>query len=171
MAVRDPFDGACRDAAKGLRRLPSEVRKALGRDVKTKVADPLAGAVRSAYAGQGRVGGALVQAVKTRVNVEPVISVGGAKQLVSGGASGRQLVYGHEFGSGTPPQRAERLARRNHHGTGRRGSRTRGTTAQFAGPGHNAIFGTFAKEANTTFDNWLNVIDPVLQDWENGVFD
>jgi hypothetical protein len=168
VAIRDPFAGACRDAARGLRRLPAEVRKTTGRTVKTDVADPLAADVRGALAATGRQGARLVTTVKTRVNVEPIIVVGGARAIFSGGANGRQVIYGHEFGSGTHPQRAERLARGQG---GRRGTRTRRTTAQFAGPGHHAVFGTFAAQADVTFNRWLEAIEPALQAWESGALD
>jgi hypothetical protein len=163
--IRSPFGEAAREAARDLRRLPSDARKVVGREVQAQVAEPLADAVRAAYAAGPPMAAALSGQVKTRINAEPVVSVGGARRLVSGGAAGRQLVYGVEFGSGTHPQRAERLARRSHHGTGRKGSRTRGTTAQFAGQGGHYVFGTFARQAEATFDRWLGILETVLDEW------
>lgn len=173
MAVRDPFAGAgassaARSAAKALRRMPAEARKVTGAQVKEQVAQPLADAVSAAYSAGPPMASALASAVKVRVGTEPVLAVGGAKRVVSGGGQGRQLVYGVEFGSGTHPQRADRLARRATHGTTGRGSRTRGTTAQFAGQGGHYIFGTFAREAEATFGRWLAVMDPVLDAWIDG---
>lgn len=161
MAVRDPFAGASRDAAKALRRLPAEARKVTGREVQERVAEPLAEAVRQRYTAGPPMVAALAQAVKTRVQVEPVLVVGGARRLVSGGAKGRQLVYGVEFGSGSVVKRARQLG-----ATGRARGSTRGTTAQFAGPGHDVVFGTFRARAEQTYTAWLGVLDTVLDQWK-----
>lgn len=167
MPIRSAFGDAARNAARDLRRLPSQARKVAGKEVQERVAEPLATEVRQAYSSGSRMAQPLSAQVKTRVNAEPVISVGGARKLVSGGGSGRNLVYGLEFGSGTRPQRAERLIRNAARGrSSRGGSRTRRSTAQFAGEGGHYIFGTFSREAERTYDRWLGVLGVVLEEWE-----
>lgn len=155
----DPLVRSCADAARQLRRMPSELRRAMGKHVATQVAQPLADRVLAARDSRARAVG-----VKVRGGEQPQLVVGGAARVVSGGAAGRQLFYGLEFGGGrgyraytgrSPRGRSYQLRRR--------------VTAQFPRPPvHAFLFDTFAREADQVSEDWLAVLDPFLTAWEAG---
>lgn len=148
----DDFAQAARDAARDLRRIPAELRKKLGREVRDTVADPLAADIRASFDGPYRA--QLVSGVKTRVQGDPMIVVGGARRVTSGGASVRDLVYGDEFGGGSRVSVIPTSSRRKGH--------TRHTTRQFAGKARGNIFDTIRRTADATFERWVDAVDRII---------
>lgn len=145
------FEQQCKQAARQLRRLPAELRRQLGPEVRDEVAEPLAGSIRAAFSGPWV--SVLAAAVKTRIRTDPTIVVGGSRSVLSGGGSVRSIVFGNEFGGGTRvtpvPSRA-----------GRRGYRRR-STRQFAGAGRHPIFGTIERKLDDTFERWTRVVERI----------
>ena len=145
--------------------------KDLRRDLKTAVADdvagPLADEVRRASYTAGPYGGRFTTKVR-RGSEEPSIQVGGSRRVVSNGGTGAQLFYGTEFGgSASRHQPAHRPYTRTSR-TGTRHSVWRNTTAQFV-PAHPFVFPTFRRNADRTYEAWLDTLDPFLDQWEAGV--
>jgi hypothetical protein len=153
MATLDEFGRECDAAAKALRRVPRELRRALASEVKTEVAVPLAAKI--AAAASGPYGRALSGAVKARAQADPTIVIGGSRKVVSGGANARQLVFGTEFGGG---KRTTRIARR----PGRAGYRRR-TTNQFV-PAHPFVFSTIGDNVDWVLDRYSDIVLKVLNE-------
>lgn len=152
--MADDFTQAARNAARDLRRVPAELRKRLGREVRDDVAEPLAGEIRASFDGPYRA--VLVGAVKTRIQGDPMIVVGGARRVLSGGASVRDVVFGDEFGGGS--------RRRVVSSTPRRKAHLRHTTRQFAGGGRGNILGTIRTQAETTFERWADTVERIINE-------
>lgn len=150
----DAFEQQARQAAKDLRRIPSELRKRLGREVREDVADPLAEDIRRSFTGPYR--GVLVAAVKTRIQGDPMIVVGGARRVLSGGASVRDVVFGDEFGGGSRVSVVRSTSKRRGH--------TRRTTRQFAGKARGNIIETIRDNADRTFDRWADVVARIINE-------
>jgi hypothetical protein len=151
--MADDFAAQCKAAARDLRRVPAELRKRLGREVRDEVAEPLAAEIRSSLDGPYR--GVLVPAVKARIQGDPMIVVGGARPVLSGGASVRDVVFGDEFGGGS------RLG--TVRSTGRRRGHARHTTRQFKGKARHYILGTIESNAARTFDRWADVVERIIK--------
>lgn len=158
MAELDAFADACTQATRQLRRMPADLRRALGRHVKTQVTDPLARKVAAAASSSPPYGALLAGSVRTRAGAEPTIVVGGARRVASQGATARDLVYGQNFGG----------KGRRRSTVNRTGARTfkRRSTVQFLAY-RPFIFPTFAREAEETFEAWLEVLEPYLREWED----
>lgn len=153
----DPFAQACAQAARQLRRVPGDLRRDLGRHVRDEVARPAAAAVNTAARSAGPYGRALATAARPRAGADPAVVVGGRRPLVSGGATGRDLVYGANFGGG---KRTTVV-----HRAGARPYRAR-TTMQFTRP-RPWIYPALARSADDLFTAWAAALDPYLQEWEN----
>lgn len=149
----DDFASMCKATSRNLRRVPAELRKRIGREVRDVVAEPLAADIRQSFDGPYRR--VLVDAVKTRVQGDPMIVVGGSRRVLSGGASVRDVVFGDEFGGGSRVSVVP--------STGRRRGHTRHTTRQFGRPrGH--VLGTIRSTADLTFARWTEVISKIIDD-------
>lgn len=135
-----------------MRRLPAELRRALAREVKTAVADPLAGDIRAAWTGP--YAPALSGATKTRVATDPQVIIGGSRRVVSGGASARDLVFGTEWGGGKRVKAIPGNARRRGH--------RRATTRQFAGAGQHAVYGTVARTMDRSLERFADAVDKIV---------
>lgn len=157
MATPAEFVAECRQTAKLIRRLPAELRRELGRQVKPRVADPLAADVRQAWAGPR--GPQLAAGTKTRVAGDPQLVVGGSRPVFAGGASVRDVAFGEEFGGGNRVAPVASSSRRRAH--------RRHTTRQFA-RGQRALFGTVGRDIERTFDRWAAIVDDVLKGVTNG---
>lgn len=151
----EDFEQACKDAARGLRRLPAEVRKAIATRATDEVARPVAQAMAARFTGPWAV--VLAAGTKARKQADPTIVVGGARRVVSGGASVRQLVYGNEWGGGA---RRTRVSRRTRGG-GRSTSYTARTTQQFRQP-HPAVIPTIRDESGTMLTAWADIVNDVI---------
>jgi hypothetical protein len=164
-AVADGFARSCRDAARGLRRMPADLRRELGTAVSEEVAGPLARDVAAARF-RAQPFGPHVD-VRVRKAAEPTLVIGGRRSTVSGGASGAQLFYGTEWGgSRARHQPAHRPYSRVSSG-GVRHTVWRNTTAQFVPP-RPFVFPTFRRDFAKVTDAWLGVLDPFLDAWEAG---
>lgn len=152
MADLDAFARDCMTASKQLRRIPADLRRALASDVKTEVAAPLAAKISAAASGS--YGRALAPQVKARASADPQIVIGGTKRIASGGASGRQLIYGTEFGGGS---RVTAIPTR----PGRRGHRRR-TTRQFIRQHRPFVFNTIGRNGGWVLDRFAHIVDSVL---------
>lgn len=153
MASPDEFAQAAREAGKNVRRLPKDLRDALRTRTRPEVTEPLAGTVASAAAGPHAA--TLSAGVKARTDAVPVISIGGTRPKVSGGAGPRDLVYGNEFGGSS---------RKGSVSAGRRArSYTRRTTRQFA---HRRpfVFRTIAQRVPWVLDRYADIVGDVLED-------
>jgi hypothetical protein len=148
----EEFASACRDTSRQLRKLPADVRRALAARVKGEVAEPLAGAVRSA--GSGTYARRVAATTKVRASADPKIVVGGQRRITSGGATGRQLVFGTEFGGGNRVGVVRSTARRRGH--------RRRVTRQFVAQRSPFVFRTVAREAGPAFDRWAGIVDDEL---------
>lgn len=149
----DDFSVACKAASRDLRRLPTELRRTLAQRVRPVVADPLAEDIRGSY--HGPYANALRAQTKTRVSGDPKIVVGGARKVVSGGASARDLVFGDQFGGG---RKVAEVTRRTRTGTTRY---RRHTTRQFAKP-RPSIFPTIGRTMDRTLDRFASIVEEVL---------
>lgn len=152
MATGSEFSKACKEASRGMRRLPKELRRTLANRVRDEVAEPLAADIRAAWS--GGYAPKLATATKARVQADPQIIVGGSRKVFSGGASVRDVVFGAEWGGG---KRVAVIPRRD----GRRGH-TRRSTRQFAATGQHAVYGTIGRTLEQTFDRWASVVDDVI---------
>jgi hypothetical protein len=141
--------------AKDLRRLPADLRRALAADVQQAVAGPEAARVAGAWRGPWAT--QLAGATKARKLADPTIVVGGAKRVVRGGASARQLVYGENFGGGG--RRRSVTRRKRHGGTV---SFKRDTTAQFAARGSRTIFRQLDADTALILEGFAQSVDRVL---------
>lgn len=135
-----------------MRRLPIDVRRELRTRVKSEVAGPIAQDVRSA--GSTSYGRRVAGTTRVRAQADPTIVVGGAKRIVSGGAKGRDLVFGTHFGGGS---RVTAVPARS----GRRGYQRR-STRQFAGRRDPFVFGTVARNLDRYLDLWAGIVDDVV---------
>ena len=142
-----------------LRRIPKDLRKALSVRVKPEVAVPLA--ARIASAASGPWGPVLAAATKPRASADPTIVVGGARKVVSGGASARALVYGVEFGS------TGRTITGVNAGRGHR-SYSRRSTRQFLRHKRPFIFPTIRSSGGWVLDKFATIVDDVLGEVRNG---
>jgi hypothetical protein len=85
-----------------------------------------------------------------------MIVVGGARRVLSGGASVRDVVFGDEFGGGERVSVVKSTPTRRGH--------TRHTTRQFKGKARGNIFGTIRSTADQTFDRWVAVVDRIINE-------
>lgn len=157
MAELDDFADACTRATRQLRRMPADLRRDLGRHVKAEVADPLARKVAGAAQSAPPYGALLAGSVRTRAGADPTLVVGGRRRVASQGATARDLVYGQNFGGGRRRTKVTRAGARPF---------ARRSTMQFVRY-RPFIFPTFAREADETFERWLDVLEPYLAAWEN----
>lgn len=148
----DGFAAECQHVARLLRRVPRDLRRDLARGVQEQVARPLA--ARISAAASGPYGPALSGAVKARAQADPTIVIGGARRVVSGGASARDLVYGVEFGGGKKVRAVARTAR--HEGYRRH------TTNQFRIP-HPFVFDTIGRSMDWVLDAFAELVIRVLE--------
>lgn len=164
----DPAEFArqARALAKAMRTLPKEIRSELKAEVKEKVAQPLAQKV--AEASRGKWAGPLSKAVKVRSADDPTIVVGGTQRLVSGGATGRQLIFGTEFGGGNrvstvnrKPGRRGRVAR-GERGANGRGVYRRRTTKQF-NPASPFVFETVRRYEPWAVEQFADIVMRKIQ--------
>lgn len=147
------FAAECREASRNLRRLPVEVRRELRRRVKDEVAQPIAADIRAA--GHSVYARRVAATTRVRAAADPTIVAGGAKRVASGGARGRDLVFGTHFGGGS---RVTAIPAR----PGRRGYR-RHTTRQFAGRHDPFVFGTVGRNLDRYLELWAGIIDDVVE--------
>lgn len=148
------FGDEAKQAARQLRRLPAEVRKELGRRSRTEVAEPLAQRITAAASGPyGRVI-ARAGAVKARNGADPLLVVGGARRVASGGANARQLVYGAEFGGGSRVTAVPGSSRR-------RAYRLR-STRQFIRNRSPFVFPTIRDSIPEVLDRFADIVGDVL---------
>ena len=174
VADLDDFEASLRDAAMGLRRIPKELRKELSVRDKPEIAVPLAAKIASGWSGPW--GPALAGATKARAGADPTIVVGGAKAVVSGGASARQLVYGVEWGANANTVRTvNRQKGRGNSGRGRVTARERAaaaakgqiifkrhSTRQFVGKRAPSVFPTIRSNGGWIMDKFATIVDDVL---------
>lgn len=147
----DEFARDAGEAAKALRRLPADLRRALAQESKDQVAVPLAAKVAAAATGPwARV---LSAGVKARVAADPKIVIGGKSPKLSGGGGPRSVVFGNEWGGG---KRVRALAGNNR----RRGHR-RATTKQFRNP-HPFVFDTVNENMDWVLDQFADLTMTVL---------
>lgn len=146
MASMADFAAECEAAAKALRRMPADVRRALAAEVKSEVAVPLAAKIGAAATGPyaARISGA----VKARAAADPTIVAGGGRRVVSGGATPRQLIPGTEWGGGVRVTQVYPRRGRAHR---------RRTTNQFV-PAHPFIFPTISKQMPTVLDQFAGIV-------------
>jgi len=152
VATPEEFAQQCRETSRQMRRLPAELRRTLAQRSKAEVAEPLAAKISAAASGP--YGRALSASVKTRAAADPQIVVGGARRVVSGGASARQLVYGVEFGGGSRVKAIPATPRRRGH--------RRHTTRQFVGKHAPFVFPTIGANIDTVLESFADIVDDVL---------
>lgn len=152
MATGTDFATACKTAARQMRRLPAELRRALANEVRDSVAEPLASDIRYAWSGPYRY--PLSQGTKARVQTDPQVVVGGSRRVVSGGASVRDLVYGTEWGGGHRVKVIPQTAKRRGH--------RRRTTRQFPSQGQHAVYGTIHRTMDRILDRFADAVEKVV---------
>lgn len=153
MATAEDFARECKDQARAVRRLPSEVRSALRSRVKAEVAEPMAADIRTSA--RTVYGQRVAGTAKVRAAADPTIVVGGAKRVASGGARARDLVFGIHFTAG---RRVTIVPAR----TGRKGYR-RPSTRQFVGRRDPFVFRTVAAQFDTYLDRWADIITETVE--------
>lgn len=154
MASPEEFAQECEAAAKALRRIPKELRRALAAEVKTEVAEPMASKIRSAA--RGPWASRLSWQTKARAAADPQVVIGGVKKIVSGGANARQLIYGTEFGGG---RRVTRVPAR----AGRKGYR-RESTNQFIQNHTPYVFPTLRANSDFVLDAFADIVLKVINE-------
>lgn len=136
-----------------MRRLPADVKRELRTRSKAEVAEPIAQDVRAAgttiYA--RRVAGT----TRVRSQADPTIVVGGSRRVASGGARGRQLVFGVNFGGGG---RVKAIPSR----PGRSGHR-RVTTNQFKGRQDPFVFSTVFRNIDRYLGLWADIVTETIE--------
>lgn len=137
-----------------MRRLPAEVRKALGRRVADEVTEPLAAEVRTA--GRTTYGRLVAPTAKGRAKGDPTIVVGGARRVASGGARARDVVFGAHFGGGVRVTAVPA-------GNGHRGYRRR-TTRQFDRRPDPFLFGTVKRQLDPTLNRWADIVTETVEE-------
>lgn len=152
MATPEDFARSCKDASRQLRRLPKEVRAQLRTRVRAEVAEPIAQDVRAG--GTSLYARRVAPTTKVRAQADPTIVVGGARRVASGGAKGRELVYGAMFGGGN---RVKAVPAQS----GRRGYRRR-TTRQFAGRRDPFVFRIVDRNLDRYLQRWAGIVDDVV---------
>lgn len=157
----EAFERSCRDTSRQLRRLPAELRKELAAEVQPRVAVPLAGKVAQAFGGPWAA--PLAASTKARKLADPTIVIGGARRVVSGGASARQLVYGATFGGGS---RRSTVTRRTR--SGRSTTYQVHTTRQFRGKARDDVFDTIRANGAWVLTQFAGIVDDVLGKVSNG---
>lgn len=121
--------------------------------MKTDVAELIAGDVRQA--GSTVYARRTAATTRVRAQADPTIVVGGAKRVASGGARGRDLVFGTNFGGGG---RLTAVPRQNGH----RGYR-RFSTNQFRGRRDPFVFATVGRNLDRYLDRFADVVDDIVQ--------
>ena len=156
--MSEDFARECKDAAKALRGVPKDLRRALSHEAKDRVATPLAGRIRSAASGPwARV---LAAGTKARAGADPTIVVGGQAPRLSGGGGPRSVVYGVEFGGGTRTTAVPSRA-------GRRGYRRR-STRQFVGRHDPFVYPTISASMPRVLDTYADIVMDVLGEAVDG---
>jgi hypothetical protein len=150
----DEFARECKEAARNLRRVDRDLRRALSSQVKERVAVPLAARIGSAAGGPWAP--VLRAGTKARAGAEPTIVVGGSAPRVSGGATPRQLVYGAEFGGGSRLTAVPRSGRR-------RGYRVH-STRQFRANRRPFIFPTIAEQIPAVLDEYADIVSDTFRE-------
>lgn len=143
---------ACRSAADQLRALPAVLRRDLPHQVETDVAEPLAAQIAKAW--RGPHAAALATATKARMDGDPQIVIGGARRLLSGGATASDLVFGDEYGGGNRVGRVSASRRARAH--------RRHTTRQFPRGGQHAIARTVTAHLDDTYTRWVGAVDQLI---------
>lgn len=151
MSSTDAFERSCRDTARQLRRMPADVRREISTRATELVAAPIARRIQAAYTGPWAR--ALAAGTKARKAADPTIVVGGARRVVSGGASVRQLVYGDQFGGS---RRVTPTTRRTRDG-GRTTSYRLRSTRQFGQP-RPAIIPTLRKSTAQMLEAFADLV-------------
>lgn len=153
MSELDGFAAECALTARNLRRIPKDLRRAIASEVKPQVAVPLAGKIGADLAGPwARV---LAGQVKARASAEPVVVIGGARKLVSGGASGRDLVFGSQFGGGKRVTAVAPSPRR-------RGYKLK-STQQFVRNAHPTVYPTIDRNGDWVLSRFADIVGDVLK--------
>lgn len=152
----EEFARECRETARNMRRLPKDLRGALRVNVRSQVAIPIADDIRSA--GRSVYARRVAGTVRTRSSGDPTIVVGGAKRVASGGAKGRDLVFGTNFGGGN---RIKAVPRSDSH----RGYR-RHSTHQFRRQRDPFVFRTVGQNLDRYLDLWAGIVDKVVTEYD-----
>ena len=142
MATPEEFAAACKDAARNTRRLPKDLRRALGQRVRPDITDPLAARIGAGFTGPHAV--VLRAGTKARTAATPDIVVGGTRPRLSGGGGPRDVIFGDEFGGG------------------RRVTKGRRSTRQFDKRPN--VFPTLARNVEWTLDRYAEIVDDVLEE-------
>lgn len=153
MGTPQQFQTECRQVAAAMRRLPSALRREIGAEVQSEVAEPVAAAMRAAAGGPHA--NVIRGAVKTRISADPRIVIGGARPRISGGAGPRDLIYGNEFGGGKRVTRVPGRAGRSGY--------SRKSTNQFV-PAHPFAFDTVSATASQWLPAWADVVTKHIQE-------
>lgn len=181
----EAFERSCRDTSRQLRRLPSDLRKAIAAEAQERVADPVAGFIADAWTGPWAT--ELAAGTKGRKAADPTVAIVGSRPVVSGGAAVRDLVYGTEWGGGKRTANVNRerytsadvaaapRGSRIKAGQRRRGKVTaaeraraprriyrRRTTMQFVANHHPAIIPTFRAKAGWMLEAWADLVNDVI---------
>lgn len=144
----DDFARECREVSRNLRRVPSDLRRAISSEVRDEIAVPLAGKIKTAATGPwSRV---LSAGTKARAGADPTIVVGGASPKLSGGAGPRQVIFGAEFGGG---KRLTPVPGRS----GRRGYR-RYSTNQFRQNQRPFVFSTVSRNYSWALEKFADIV-------------
>lgn len=147
MSSLDEFARECRQVSQDLRRIPAELRRGLAKEVKDKVAEPLAAQIRAQA--HGPWAHVLAAGTKARAAADPQVVVGGLRPRLSGGAGPRQVVFGAEFGGG----------KRRGTSRSRKGNvYKRRTTAQFAGHRDPFVFPTVEAQLPEVLDAYADIV-------------
>lgn len=144
----EEFAAECREVSRSMRRLPAEVKRALRARSRAEVAEPMAADIRTG--GRSVYARTVAPTARVRSNADPTIVLGGARRIASGGASGRDLVFGAVFGGGRKVGTVK--------ATGRTKAHRRRTTRQFASGRDPFVYRTVFSNVEEYLDRWATII-------------
>lgn len=156
----EEFARECRETARNLRRLPLGLRYGLRNQVKNEVAEPIAQDIRSS--GRSVYARRVAPTTRVRAAADPMVVVGGAKRVASGGARGRDLVFGTNFGGGERIKAVPRPAgERRRYARGYR----RHSTHQFRNQRDPFVFRTIGRNLDQYLELWAGVVDKAVNEY------
>lgn len=146
------FRAACQQAARDLRALPKDLKRSIGREVKTEVSEPLAGKIRGAATGPW------VRALTTGTKAamaqgQPAVRVGGTARVLSHGGTPRDVVFGTEFGGSN-----KRSVQRSRRGR----VFTRATTRQFLRNHRPFVFDTVDSNTPWVVSKFADIVGRII---------
>lgn len=147
------FAKECEQVARELRRIPKEVRRTLAREVKEKVAEPLASVV--AGKARGPWARVLTPGTKARSGADPKIVIGGMRPRLSGGGGPRDVIFGSQWGGGKRTTAVGSTTKRRGH--------RRASTNQFSNNITPFVYPAIVAQMPDVLDTYAEIVLEVME--------